>query len=78
MRYNLLVDDIEGDGFNVGIFDTMITTAAYVQRAATETAQIDELLRVAKLSWPPDSGTSDTPGSVMQVSRCVLKNCNCK
>ena len=47
-RYNLLVDDLEGDGFNPGIFDAMIPTAAHVQRAATENSQIEELLKSGK------------------------------
>ena len=47
-RYNLLVDNLEGDGFNPGIFDTVIPTAAHVQRAATEDAQIEELLKSGK------------------------------
>lgn len=47
-RYNLLVDDLEGDGFNPGIFDAVIPTAAHVQRAATENAQIEELLKTGK------------------------------
>ncbi|KAI2493647.1 hypothetical protein MHU86_20900 [Fragilaria crotonensis] len=47
-RYNLLVDDLEGDGFNPGIFDAVIPTAAHVQRAATENAQIEELLKSGK------------------------------
>jgi hypothetical protein len=44
----LLVDDLEGDGFNPGIFDAMIPTAAHVQRAATENSQIEELLKSGK------------------------------
>ena len=41
-RYNL------GDGFNPGIFDAVIPTAAHVHRAATENAQIEELLKSGK------------------------------
>ncbi len=47
-RNNLQVDDLEGDGFNPGIFDAMIPTAAHVQRAATESAQIAEPLKSGK------------------------------
>jgi hypothetical protein len=47
-RYNFLVDDLEGDGFNPGIFDAVIPTAAHVHRAATENAQIEELLKSGK------------------------------
>jgi hypothetical protein len=48
LQYNLPVDDLEGDGFNPGIFDALIPTAAHVQRAATENAQIEELLKSGK------------------------------
>ena len=44
----LLVDELERDGFNPGIFDAMIPTAAHIQRAATENAQIEELFKSGK------------------------------
>ncbi len=47
-QYNLLIDDLECDGFNPGIFNAMIPTGAHVQRAATENAQIAELLKSGK------------------------------
>ncbi len=40
----MLVGDIEGAGFNVGIFDTAIPIAAHVDRATTATAQVAQLL----------------------------------
>ena len=48
LRYNLLVDDIEGAGFNVGIFDAAIPIAAHVDRATTATAQVAQLLSSGK------------------------------
>jgi hypothetical protein len=39
----VLFDDSYGDGFNPGIFDTVIPTAAHVHRVATQNAQIKEL-----------------------------------
>jgi hypothetical protein len=44
----LQVDDLECDEFNPGIFDAMIPTAAHIQRAATENAQIAEQLKRGK------------------------------
>ena len=37
-RYDVLVDVVEEQGFNPGIFDAVIPSAAHVQRAATEEA----------------------------------------
>jgi hypothetical protein len=48
LRCNLLVDDIEGAGFNVGIFDAAIPIAAHVDRATTATAQVAQLLSSGK------------------------------
>jgi hypothetical protein len=45
----LLVQDVEATGFlNPGIFDAVIPTAAHVQRATTETAQVEQLLKSGK------------------------------
>jgi hypothetical protein len=38
---------VESDGFNPGIFDAAIPMAVHVGRAATEAAQVEELLK----SW---------------------------
>ncbi len=43
-RYDVLVDSIESDGFNPGIFDATIPMAVHVERAATRAAQ-EELLK---------------------------------
>lgn len=48
MQYELLVHDMEGNGFNPGIYDAVIPTAAHVQRAETEDAQVEELLKSGK------------------------------
>ncbi|KAI2511962.1 hypothetical protein MHU86_2478 [Fragilaria crotonensis] len=47
-RYDLLVDSFEGDGFNAGIFDLEIPTAAHVIRAETEDKQAEELVENGK------------------------------
>ncbi len=47
-RYDVLVDAIEGSGFNPGIFDAVIQTAARVNRAQSEEAQMEELLKEGK------------------------------
>ena len=44
-RYDVLVDSIESDGFNPGIFDAAIPMAVHVERAATRAAQVEELLK---------------------------------
>ncbi len=47
-RYDVLVDVVEETGFNPGIFDAVIPSAVHVQRAATEEAQVEELLKNGK------------------------------
>jgi hypothetical protein len=47
-RYDLLVDSFEGDGFNAGIFDLEIPTAAHVIRAEPEDKQAEELVENGK------------------------------
>ena len=44
-RYDVLVDVVEEQGFNPGIFDAVIPSSAHAQRAATEEAQVEELLK---------------------------------
>ena len=48
MRYNVLVHDIEGQGFNPVIYDAVIPSAAHAQRAETKDAQVEELLKSGK------------------------------
>jgi len=48
LQYDLLVQDVEAAGFNPGIFDAAIPTAAHVHRATTETAQVEQLLKSGK------------------------------
>jgi hypothetical protein len=48
LRYDVLVDSIEQSGFNPGIFDASIPSAAHVQRAETEAEQIEQLLMSGK------------------------------
>jgi hypothetical protein len=47
-RYDVLVDSIEGDGFNPGIFDAVIPMAVHVDRAETHAAQVEQLLSSGK------------------------------
>ena len=44
----MLVDSLEGDGFNLGIFDAVIPMALDVDRAETEAAQVEQLLQSGK------------------------------
>jgi hypothetical protein len=48
LQYDLLVQDVEAAGFNPGIFDAAIPTAAHIHRATTETAQVEQLLKSGK------------------------------
>jgi hypothetical protein len=48
LRYDVLVDSIEGDGFNPGIFDAVIPTAVHVQRSETHAEQVEDLLKEGK------------------------------
>ena len=48
MQYDLSVDNAEADGFNPGIFDAAIPTAAHVQRAKTAAEQAEQLLMSGK------------------------------
>ena len=48
LRYDVLVDAVEAQGFNVGIFDSVIPTAQHVKRAETQTEQEEELLKSGK------------------------------
>ncbi len=44
----MLVDTIEGNGFNPGVFDAAIPMAVHVERAETEAAQVEQLLNSGK------------------------------
>ncbi|KAI2513446.1 hypothetical protein MHU86_920 [Fragilaria crotonensis] len=57
-RYDVLVDSVEASGFNPGIFDAVIPTAAHVQRAATEAGQVAELLQNNKAFSPSGQWSS--------------------
>ena len=49
VQYEVLVNDMEDKkGFNPGIYDAVIPTAAHVHRAETEDAQVEELLKSGK------------------------------
>ena len=48
LRYDILADSIENDGFNPGIFDATIPTAVHVDRADTDAEQVAQLLRSGK------------------------------
>ncbi len=47
-KYDVLVDALEGVGHNPGIFEGTIPMAVHVERAETETAQVEELLKSGK------------------------------
>jgi hypothetical protein len=47
-RYDVLVDSIEGNGLNPGVFDAAIPMAVHVERAETEAAQVEQLLNSGK------------------------------
>ncbi len=48
-----MVDSVEENGFDTGIFDAAIPTAAQVKRAETEEEQVEELVKagVFSASW---------------------------
>ena len=48
LNYDILVDCIEGIGHNPGIFDASIPMAVHVERAETEMAQEEQLLKSGK------------------------------
>jgi hypothetical protein len=48
VKYDQLRTSTEADGFNPGIFDASIPTAAHVNRADTEEEQVEELLKAGK------------------------------
>ena len=50
LRYDILVDAVEENGFNPGIFDAAIPTAAQVNRAETEEEQVEELIKAGVFS----------------------------
>ena len=47
-RYDVLVDEVEGQGFNPGVFDALIPVATHVERAETEAEQVEQLLKSGK------------------------------
>jgi hypothetical protein len=47
-KYDMLADAMEGIGHNPGIFEASIPIAVHVERAETETAQVEQLLRSGK------------------------------
>ena len=47
-QYDVLVDALEGIGHNPGIYEATIPMAVHVERAETETAQEEELLKSGK------------------------------
>ena len=78
LRYNSLVDDIEGAGFNVGIFDAAIPTAAHVDRATTKKAQVAQLLSSGKAfsvagQWNMCESRSGNAGVTLQAQKEQLQ-----
>ena len=75
-RYDLLVDSFEGDGFNAGIFDLEILTAAHVIRAETRTSMRRSWSRIEKPSPPLGNGTTASQESATQASPLELRRCS--
>lgn len=50
LRYDVFIDAVKEDGFNPGIFDAAIPTAAQVNRAETEEEQVEELIKAGIFS----------------------------
>jgi hypothetical protein len=48
LHYDVLADAVETRGLNIGIFDSVISTAQHVKRAETQTDQVDLLLKSSK------------------------------
>jgi hypothetical protein len=48
LRYDVLVDVVENDGFNPGIFDAAISSAVHEERALTEEEQVEALFKNGK------------------------------
>jgi hypothetical protein len=74
MRYNVLVYDIESKGFNPGIYDAAIPSAAHVQRAETEDAEVEELLKSGKEfsasgQWNVCESSIGNAGVTLQVQK---------
>jgi hypothetical protein len=43
-----MVDEVEGQGFNPGVFDALIPVATHVERAEIEAEQVEQLLKSGK------------------------------
>lgn len=77
-RYDVLVDSVEASGFNPGIFDAVIPTAAHVQRAATEAGQVAELLQNNKAfsasgQWSSCESRIGNAGVTIQAQKMQLE-----
>ena len=48
LRYDVLVDEVEEQGFNPGAFDALIPVATHVETAETKAEQVEPLLQSSK------------------------------
>lgn len=77
--YNVLIDSVEARGFNPGIFDAVILTAAHVQRVATKARQqVKELLQNNKAfsasgQWNSCESRIGNAGVTIQVQKQLLE-----
>jgi hypothetical protein len=77
LRYDVLVDAVEEDGFNPGIFDATIPTAAQVNRAETEDEQVEELIKAGVFSaagqWNRCESRIGNAGVTLKAQKQQLK-----
>jgi hypothetical protein len=78
LRYNVLVDAVETQGFNVGVFDSVIPTAQHVKRAETQTKQVEELLKSGKAfsasgQWNLCSSRIGNAGATLEAQKRQLE-----
>jgi len=77
LRYDILVDSVEENGFNPGIFDAAIPTAAQVKRAETEEEQVEELIKAGVFSasgqWNHCESRIGNAGVTLRAQKRQLK-----
>ncbi len=72
-----MVDSVEENGFNPGIFDAAILTAARVKRAETEDKQVEELIKAGVFSasgqWSICESGKGNAGATLQAQKKQLE-----
>jgi delta 1-pyrroline-5-carboxylate dehydrogenase len=63
----MMVENVEAAGFNPGIFDAFVPSAAHVDRAATAEQQVEELLKSGKAFSASGHRICAVRGLVMRV-----------